>query len=55
MTHAVSLLDWLSAGLYNVLMLVSLGSTTALHSALLVDGSTVLFSRQYSDSAAAWL
>ena len=55
MTDAVSLLYWLSAGLSDVLALTTTDSTITLHPALLVDGSTVLFSRQYSDSAAAWL
>ena len=55
MTHTVSLLCWLSARLYDVLMLLTTGSTITLHSALLADVSTVLFSRQHSDSAAAWL
>ena len=47
MTHKVSLLCWLSAGLYDVFTLVTTGSTiTTL--ALLVDISTVLFSRPIS-------
>ena len=48
MTHAVSLLYWLSTGLYDVLPRVTTSSTTTLHSALLVGLSTVLFSRQTS-------
>ena len=48
MTYTVSLLYWLSAGLYDVLTLITTGSTITLHPALLllVDSSTVLFSRQ---------
>ena len=50
MTHAVSLLYWLSAGLYDFLTLVPIGSTISLLSALLMDDSTVQFSRQNSES-----
>ena len=55
MTHAVSLLFWLSAGLYDVLMLGPTGSTKTLLPALLVDESTVLSSKQDSYSAVALL
>ena len=50
--QAVSLLYWLSAGLSDILVMISSGSATTLQYALLVDGSTILFSRQYYDSAA---
>ena len=46
MTHTMSLLCWMSAGLYDVLMLLTTGSSITLYSALLADASTVLFSRQ---------
>ena len=38
MTHAVSLLYWLSSVLYDVLLLLTTGSTTTQHSDLLVHG-----------------
>ena len=54
MTHAVSLLYWLSAGLYDVLLLLNTGSTTTPHSDLLVGISTVMFSRQVSGLSSRW-
>ena len=47
MTHAVSLLYWLSAGIYDV-------STTTQLSDLLVSISTVMFSRQVSGLSNRW-
>ena len=41
--------------LYDVLTLVTTDSSTTLFSALLVDDSAIKFSRQYPDSAAAWV
>ena len=55
MTHTVSLLCCLSGGQNYVLMLATTDSSTTLLPALLVDDSTLMFSRQYHDSAAAWL
>ena len=46
----MSLLYWLRAGLYDVLMLVHTGSTITLLSVQWADESTVLFSRQNSES-----
>ena len=50
----MSLLCWLSAGLYHVLMLLTTGSTMTLCSALLADVSTVLSSRQIPWLSSSW-
>ena len=57
MTHLLSLLDWLSAGLKNIGLLDFSGNTHSTSAALLVDGSTLMFSKQLLvlDSAEALL